>query len=190
MYDNNSTKVKIGKVRFSYLHVFQPSANQEGQQPKYSITLIIPKSNTELVASIQQAITNAYNAGLGTFGGKKPTVWRNPLRDGDTERPEDEAFADAYFINASSKTKPGIVKWGPLGKLVEITDEQELYSGCYGYASVNFFAYNFNGNKGIGCGLNNILKTDNGDYLGGRASAQSDFGDMQPETEDMPEEIC
>ena len=74
MNDNNSTKVKIGKVRFSYLHVFQPSASQEGQQPKYSMTLIIPKSNTELVASIQQAITNAYNAGLGTFGGKKPTV--------------------------------------------------------------------------------------------------------------------
>lgn len=189
MNDINSTKVRIGKVRFSYLHVFEPRAIEGSNDSKYSATLIIPKSNTELVEQIKAAITNAFTAGVGKFGGKLPAkgTWRNPLRDGDLERPEDEAFAGSYFINASSKTKPGVVKWGPNGTLVNIDDEEELYSGCYGYASVNFFAFNSNGSKGIACGLNNVLKTDNGDYLGGRTSAASDFGDMQPEgSGDMP----
>lgn len=187
--DNLSTKCKIGKVRFSYLHVFTPRA-QEGGDPKYSVTLIIPKSDTALLEAIKAAITNAFNGGIGKFGGKLPAkgTWKVPLRDGDAERPDDEAFADSYFINASCKTKPGVVKWGANGKLVDIDNEDELYSGCYGYASVNFFPFNNSGNKGVACGLNNILKTDNGDYLGGRSSAQSDFGDMTPQpVNDSPE---
>lgn len=181
--DNKTTKCKIGKVRFSYLHVFTPRANEAGGDPKYSVTLIIPKSDTVLIGAIKEAIGAAYEAGIGKFGGKLPPkgTWKVPLRDGDLERPDDESFADAYFINASSKTKPGVVKWGANGQLVDITDEDELYSGCYGYASVNFFAFNNSGNKGVACGLNNILKTDNGDYLGGRSSAKSDFGDMAPQ---------
>jgi Protein of unknown function (DUF2815). len=183
MNDINSTKCKIGKVRFSYLHVFTPRATDDGSDPKYSVTLIIPKSNEALLEQIKAAITNAFNGGIGKFGGKLPPkgAWKNPLRDGDLERPDDEAFAGSFFVNASSKTRPGVVKWGPAGKLVDITDENDLYSGCFGYASVNFFAFNSSGNKGVACGLNNILKTDNGDYLGGRTSAQSDFGDMAPE---------
>lgn len=193
--DNQTTKCKIGKVRFSYLHVFTPRANEAGGDPKYSVTLIIPKSDTELLNSIKAAIKAAYESGIGKFGGKLPPkgTWKVPLRDGDVERPDDEAFADSYFINASSKTKPGVVKWGVNGKLVDITNEDELFSGCYGYASVNFFPFNNSGNKGVACGLNNILKTDNGDYLGGRASAQSDFGDMAPTpVNDAPDDddIC
>lgn len=183
MTDNQSTKCKVGKARFSYLHVFTPRASSEGADPKYSVTLIIPKDNTEAIEQIKAAITNAYQAGVGKFGGRLPAkgTWKNPLRDGDVERPEDEAFANSYFLNASSKQKPGIVKWGPAGKLVDVIDEEEIYSGCFGYASVNFFAFNNAGNKGVACGLNNILLTDKGDYLGGRTSAASDFGDMAPQ---------
>lgn len=185
----DNTKLNIGEVRFSYLHVFQPQASAGGSDKKYSVALIIPKSNTELVAKIKEAIRNAYNAGIGTFGGSLPEKgrWRSPLRDGDVEKAGDEAYKDSWFINASSKTRPGIVKRDPTGvqKFVPIADEQELYSGCYGYASVNFFAYNNSGNKGISAGLNNVLKTRNGDFLGGRASAESDFDSL--DLENTPE---
>lgn len=175
------TKVTIGEVRFSYLHVFKPEATAEGAEKKYSVSLIIPKSNTELVARIKAAIDKAFNDGIATkFGGKRPAVWKNPLRDGDLERPDDEAYANAYFVNASSKNQPGIVKPNPSGmtKFTTITDEQELFSGCYGYASVNFFPFANSGNKGVAAGLNNILKTREGDFLGGRASAESDFSGL------------
>ena len=171
-------KINIGEVRFSYLHVFSPRSS-DGSEAKYSVSLIIPKSNTELVAKVKEAIRAAYEGGIGLYGGTLPPkgAWRNPLRDGDIEKPADEAYKDAYFVNATCKTPPGIVKPDPTGmsKFTKITDEQELYSGCYGYASVNFFAFNRSGNKGVACGLNNILKTRNGDFLGGRASADSDF---------------
>lgn len=179
MTENNaeSTKVLIGEVRLSYVHLFTPEVIREGAAPKFSVSLIIPKTNTELVEKIKTAIKNAYEAGVGVFGGKKPApgTFKNPLRDGDVERPDDPSYAGAYFINASSKTKPGIVKKGTVTKFTEITDEKEIYSGCYGFVSVNFYAFNQSGNKGIGAGLNNVLKTRDGEFLGGRVSADTDF---------------
>lgn len=186
MNENVSTKVVIGECRLSYVHLFKPESISEGQQPKYSVSLIIPKSNKELVAKIRTAIDNAFKAGIGTFGGKLPKDggWKNPLRDGDLERAGDPAYENAYFINAGSKTKPGIVKKGTVSKLTEITDENELYSGCYGYVSVNFYAFSTNGNKGVAAGLNNVLKSRDGEYLGGRASAETDFEDVDVDSFD------
>lgn len=174
---NTATRVLIGECRLSYVHLFKPEVISEGNPAKYSVSIIIPKTNTELVEKIKAAIVAAYQAGIGTFGGKLPAkgTWKNPLRDGDTERPDDPAYAGAYFINASSKTKPGLVKKGTVSKFTEITDENELYSGCFGYVSVNFYAFSQSGNKGIGAGLNNVLKTKDGDFLGGRVSAETDF---------------
>ena len=182
MTDNKSTKVLIGEVRFSYVHLFTPRQNSPTDKAKYSVSLIIPKSDKALVEKIKAGIAAAYNGGVQRFGGALPPrgTWRNPLRDGDLEKPADEAYKDSWFINAQSQTKPGIVKPDPSGlsKYVPITDEEELYSGCYGYAAVNFFAYNNAGNKGISAGLNNVLKTRNGDFLGGRVSADADFDDV------------
>ena len=179
MNENVTTKVRIGEVRFSYCHIFTPEAVADEGEKKYSLSVIIPKSNKKLIAEIKAAIEAAVQAGISQrFEGKRPANMRSPLRDGDVDRPEDDAYANSYFINASSKTKPGIVKIMKLdgkNKLVEVTNEEDVYSGCYGFVSVNFFAYNNRGNKGIGAGLNNILKTRDGDYLGGRASAESDF---------------
>lgn len=174
---NTATRVLIGECRLSYVHLFKPEVISEGNPAKYSVSIIIPKTNTKLVEQIKAAIIAAYNAGVGTFGGKLPAkgTWKNPLRDGDTERADDPAYAGAYFINASSKTKPGLVKKGTVSKFTEITDENELYSGCYGYVSVNFYAFSQSGNKGVGAGLNNVLKTKDGDFLGGRVSADADF---------------
>ena len=197
MNENVTTKVKIGEVRFSYVHIFTPEAAAEGGDKKYSVSLIIPKSNKKLIADIKTAIEAATQAGIASrFDGKRPVNLRSPLRDGDLERADDEAYAGAYFINVSSKTKPGIVKRMKINgenKLVEVTNEDDIYSGCYGFASVNFFAYNNKGNRGIGAGLNNILKTRDGEYLGGRSSAESDFGngaidlDAYEDFEDLPE---
>ena len=182
MNENSNTRVKIGEVRLSYCHLFTPEAVADGGEKKYSVSLLIPKSNTKLVEDVKAAIKAAFLAGVSTrFGGKQPApgTWKNPLRDGDAERPDDDTYSGCWFINATSKTKPGIVKIVKSNgekMLVEITDEDEIYSGCYGVVSVNFFAFNNAGNKGVAAGLNNVLKTKDGDYLGGRTSAQSDFG--------------
>lgn len=174
---NTTTRVLIGECRLSYVHLFKPETIAEGAPAKYSVSIIIPKTNTELLEKVKAAIVAAYQAGVGVFGGKLPPkgTWKNPLRDGDTDRPDDPAYAGAYFINATSKTKPGLVKKGTVSKFTEITDENELYSGCYGFVSVNFYAFSQSGNKGIGAGLNNVLKTKDGDFLGGRVSAETDF---------------
>lgn len=183
MNDNTNTRVKIGEVRLSYCHLFQPEAVADGGEKKYSVSLLIPKSNTKLVEEVKAAIKAAFMAGVASrFGGKQPApgTWKNPLRDGDAERPDDDTYAGCFFINATSRTKPGIVKIVKMNgekKLVEVTDEDEVYSGCYGVVSVNFFAFNNAGNKGVAAGLNNVLKTKDGDYLGGRTSAQSEFGE-------------
>jgi hypothetical protein len=193
MNENVTTKCKIGEVRLSYVHIFQPEATTEGGEKKYSVSLIIPKTNKALLDNIKVAIEAAKQAGIAKFGGKIPVNLKTPLRDGDQERPDDDAYAGCWFINASSKTKPGIVKRMKINgenKLVEVTNEEDVYSGCYGFASVNFFAFNTSGNKGIAAGLNNVLKTRDGEYLGGRASAENDFGDVNLDTyEDLGDDF-
>lgn len=167
-----TTKVVTSKVRFSYAHVFEPSAIEEGQTKKYSVSLIIPKSDTKLVSKIKAAIKAALEEGKAKFGGKIPANYKNPLRDGDEERPDDEAYKDSYFINANSVRKPGIVD----ENLDPIMDQDEFYSGCYGRASINFYAFNVSGNKGVAAGLNNLQKLEDGPKLAGGSSAEEDFG--------------
>lgn len=185
------TRVKIGKARASYVSVFHPKG-VEGAEPKYSISLIIPKENKALIAQIEQAIKNAFDYGKTTLGANaKLERLKTPLRDGDEERPDDEAYKGAYFINASCKTKPGVsvfkgtkVVDGKKQNIIEnLEDEEEMYSGCYVYASVNFYAFNQKGNKGIAAGLNNVLKVADGEPLGGRSSAEAEFSDMEIDEE-------
>lgn len=187
MNESATTKMNIGEVRFSYCHLFTPEAVSDGADKKYSVSVIIPKTNTQLIAGIKQCINAAYQQGLASrWKGRKPAAWKNPLRDGDTERPDDESYANSYFINVTSRTKPGIVKRMTVGgvtKLVEVTNEEDVYSGCYGYVSVNFFPFANAGNNGVACGLNNVLKTKDGEFLGGRSSALTDFGDL---LDDLP----
>ena len=167
----NSTKVVTGVVRLSYEHVWEP-ASVNGSNPKYSVSLIIPKSDTKTIAAINQAIDNAIRDGAAKFGGKIPPkgALKLPLRDGDTER-EDEAYRDAYFINANSTTAPQIVD----RSVQPILDRSEVYSGCYARVSINFYAFNSHGNRGIACGLGNIQKVRDGEPLGGKTSAADDF---------------
>lgn len=173
---NNPMKVITGpNTRWSYANVWEPKSINGGT-PKFSVSLIIPKSDTKTVAKIKAAIEAAYHEGESKLKGNGKTVpplaaLKTPLRDGDAERPDDEAYANAYFINANATTAPGIVDVDRN----PILTRSEVYSGVYGRASISFYAFNSNGNKGIACGLNNLQKVRDGEPLGGKASAESDF---------------
>ena len=168
--ENNSTKVITGKVRFSYANVWAPKSINGGDE-KYSVSLIIPKSDKKTIADVQAAIELAKKEGASKFGGKVPASLKLPMRDGDVDRPDDEAYKGCYFVNANSKDRPGIVD----KSVKPILDQAELYSGCYGRASISFYAFNQNGNKGIACGLQNLQKLADGEPLGGRSRADEDF---------------
>lgn len=164
------TKVTTGKVRLSYAHLFEAHAI-EGNEPKYSVSVIIPKSDTETLNAIKEAVNEAKELGKGKFGGKIPANLKTPLRDGDSERPDDDAYKNCYFLNASSKNKPGVV-----GKDVQpILDATEVYSGCYGRLTLNFYAFSASGNKGIAAGLGNVQKLEDGEPLSGFTRAEDDF---------------
>lgn len=174
-----STKVITGKVRASFVHVFEPQS-VNGSEPKYSCSFIIPKSDTETVAAIRAAIEQAKQDGIAKFGGKIPPNLKLPLRDGDIDRPDDPNYADCFFVNANSKEKPGLVD----RRRIPITDPLELYSGCYVRASINFFAFNTNGNKGVAAGLGNIQKWAEGEPLNGRVRAEDEFEALDAEDDD------
>lgn len=173
---NNPMKVITGpNTRWSYANVWEPKSINGGT-PKFSVSLIIPKSDTKTVAKIKAAIEAAYHEGESKLKGNGKSVpplaaLKTPLRDGDAERPDDEAYANSYFINANATTAPGIVDVDRN----PILTRSEVYSGVYGRASISFYAFNSNGNKGIACGLNNLQKVRDGEPLGGKASAESDF---------------
>ena len=185
---NNPAQVVIKNVRFCFVHVF----DKDDLSSKYSCRILIPK-NSPQIPEIQKAIQYAITAGQAVLKGRKAS-WEDVLHDGDTEG-KGEDHAGHWYLNAKSTNKPGVVKvnkTGMGGKTVEITDPGEFYSGCYGWASVGFFAFNQGVNAGITVGLNNVLKTGgedgegNGAFMGGRSSAESDFG-AELDANDMPE---
>ena len=173
---NNPTKVITGiNTRWSYVNAWEPKSINGGA-PKYSVSLIIPKSDTKTLEKIRAAIQAAYEEGQSKLKGNGRSVpalsaLKTPLRDGDAERPDDEAYANSYFVNANSGTAPGIVD----ADRNPILERSEVYSGVYGRASINFYAFNSNGNKGIACGLNNLQKIRDGEPLGGKSRAEDDF---------------
>lgn len=172
----NPMKVITGpETRWSYANVWE-AKSINGGAPKFSVSLIIPKSDTKTVAKIKAAIEAAYHEGESKLKGNGRSVpalsvIKTPLRDGDTERPDDPAYANSYFVNANSATAPGIVD----ADRQVILDRSEVYSGVYGRASINFYAFNSNGNRGIACGLNNLQKIRDGEPLGGKSRAEDDF---------------
>ena len=174
-----ATQVRTGKVRASFVHIFEPQSIN-GSEPKYSCSLIIPKSDTETIDQIKSAIEEAKQAGIPKWGGKIPPQLKIPLHDGDVDRPGDPAYENSYFINATSNEAPDIVD----GKRKPITDPMAVYSGCYIRALVNFYPFNANGNKGIACGLQCIQFWHHGEPLNGRVRAEDAFDDLDEEDTD------
>lgn len=167
--------ILTGKVRFSYTNVWVPKASEEGKDPKYSVSLIIPKSDTKTIEAIKAGIEAAIVEGIPTkFGGKRPTNLKYPLRDGDVERPDKPEYKNAMFINVADKKAPGIVD----KDRNEILNPEEFYAGCYGRATFRLYPFNAdNKNKGVAAGLNNLQKLEDGDRFDGRTSAQDDFAE-------------
>lgn len=172
----NPCKVITGpNTRWSYVNIWDPKSINGGT-PKYSVSLIIPKTDTETIRKIKEAIRAAYEEGQNKLRGSGRSVpaldsLRIPLRDGDVDRPDDPAYANSMFINANSSTPPGVVD----AKLNPILERSEVYSGVYGRASISLYAFSSNGNRGIACGLNNLQKIRDGESLGSRSRAEDDF---------------
>lgn len=175
------TKIVTGKVRLSYAHLLEPSAVEEGQEKKYSVALIIAKDDAATLKKIETAVAAAKELGKTKWGGKIPAKLKLPLRDGDEERPDDPTYANSYFLNCSSKTKPQIVDKA----LNEIIDADQIYSGMYARVSLNFYPFDTSGNRGIAVGLNNVQKLADGEPLSGRSSAADDFGGLESEDDDL-----
>lgn len=176
----NENKVVFGPCRLSYTHVFN-KYNPDGssEDGKYMTNVLIPKTETETIEAIKGAIETAKKQAIvSKWGGKEPKKLDMPLRDGDEK--DDDVYADHFYVNAKSNTRPGIVD----KDLTPIVDEEEIYSGVWAYVSVTFYGYDVSGNRGIACGLNNIKKFKDDDKLGGRVSAESDFADFDDEDDD------
>ena len=177
---NNSIRTKVitgVNTRLSYFHGWEPVSVNGGAE-KYSVSVLIPKNDKETINAINAAIDAAIEEGISKFGGKKPNkaAIKLPLRDGDTER-DDEAYKGHFFINANSNTPPQIVD----RSVKPILDRGEVYSGCFARVSLNFFAFNSNGSKGVACGLGNIQKVRDGEPLGGKSKAEDDFSTIDDE---------
>lgn len=173
-----ATAIRLGEVRFSYAHVFERRPDENGGEGKYSVCVLIPKTDKTALDLVNAATEAAKQDGKAKkWGGKIPANCKTPLRDGDIEHEDDETFRGMMFFNATSNSKPGI-RVLEAGAVSEAIDESDFYSGCWGAVTVNFFPYEASGNKGVAVGLNNVIKTREGDKLAGGSSAESDFADL------------
>ncbi len=175
----NETKVVFGPCRLSYTHVFQKYSPDGAGDGKFMTNVLIPKNEKKTVKALNEAVEAAKKAAIvSKWGGKEPKKIDLPLRDGD-ER-DDDTYADHYFLNAKCNTRPGLID----RQKNPIVDEEEIYSGVWAIVSVTFYGYDVNGNRGIACGLNNIMKFKDDEHLGGRVSAESDFSGIDDEDDD------
>lgn len=174
----NPCKVVTGVCRLSYANIWQ-AKSINGGDPKFSTSVLIPKTDTDTLSKIKAAIKAAYEEGESKLKGKGKTApplstLKTPLRDGDAERPDDEAYQGCFFVNANSNAAPGVVD----RNRQPIFDTSEIYSGVYARVSLTFYAFNVNGNRGIACGLQNLQKVRDGEPLGGRTRAEDDFDEF------------
>lgn len=184
---SNKIEIVTGEVRLSYCHLFEPvlpMGSQPGAKERYSVCLLIDKEDTNTINSINKAVQNALEDGKSKkFGGKIPKVWRNPLRDGDDKDLEkNPEYEGCYFINCNSFDKPDIVN--KFGK--PIISASDLKSGDYANVAINFYPYAASGNNGVGCSVVAVMKTRDGEPLGGaRTTAASAFAGMFEEEDDL-----
>ncbi len=178
-YQNIATKVLTNEVRLSYVNLVQPRAALNGGEAKYSVTLLIPKSDAATLADIQQSMQAAYNEGVSKKWGGAHPAQKQIVHDGDGLRPSGLPFGDEckghWVLTASSTQKPQVVGIDNINSELAPND---VYSGMYARVTLNFFPFDRQGNKGVGCGLGNVMKTRDGEPLSGGASAASDFADV------------
>ena len=171
----NKTSVVTKECRLSFVNLVEPKAMKEGDTPKYSVTAIIPKTDTATVNAINAAIQAAVEAGAQKhFGGRIPAQVNHTFKDGDTAtndmgelyKEKYPEYAGCYFIRLATKFKPVILN----ADKTELNDPTEIYSGMYGRVSMTFFAYSGDGKRGVSAVLNNVMKTRDGEPLTTRLS--------------------
>jgi hypothetical protein len=170
------TRVVTGKVRLSYVHIFEPYTNDPEKEARYSVTILIPKEDKATLKKIHAAIEAAKEDGkTKTWGGRVPGNLKLTLHDGDEEADleRNPEYAGHMYMAMSSKQRPGVVDQD----LNPILDSTQVYSGCYARVSINAFPYSNSGNKGVSFGLNNVQFLEDGEPLGGRTRAEDDFAD-------------
>lgn len=178
MYQNIATKVLTNEVRLSYAHLTAPRESQAGGEPKYSVTLLIPKTDKATRADIDASIKAAYDEGVTKkWNGAHPQP-KSIIHDGDGLRPSGLPFGDEckghWVLTATTKNRPQVVGMDNIN--CELAP-QDIYSGMYARVTINFFPYDTAGSKGVGCGLGNVMKTRDGEPLSGGATAAADFAE-------------
>lgn len=181
MANQEGQRVVTGRVRLSYVHLFTPQA-RNGKAPKYSATLLIPKSDIATRQRIDVAIQAAIQDGVASkWNGVRPPVINIPIHDGDGVKPSDgmpfgPECKGHWVMTASSQAdrRPEVVDL----QLNPIIDQTQVYSGIFGHVSIRFYAYFTEGKKGIGCGLGNVQKVADGEALAGGKSAADDFASL------------
>lgn len=172
---NIMSKATTGKARIAYANIWEPKKDKNGKE-KYSVMVLIPKTDLETLDKIRVAVESCYTESKDTLKGKGVScpalgAIHTPLRDGDEEHPGEELYSGMMFLNASGIYAPDIID----SNKEDITDHEEVYSGCYCRVSLGFYAYNTNGSKGIACSLRAIMKIADGERLGSKGSARDDF---------------
>jgi hypothetical protein len=184
MAEASKSRITTGKVLASFVHVFVPTAIQEGQDKKYNMQLIFSKSSKEgkaNLAKINAAVKAVEDEAIKKhWKGVKPKKWKTPVRDGDEEK-EQEEYQDSWFLAVSSKNKPKVVD----RRFEEIIDSEEFYSGCFCAVCINFYYFDVAGNKGIAAGLESVMKLSDGDRLGGSGgNVREDFAGFGDDEDD------
>lgn len=178
----DGTKVVCGPCRLSYVHLINPEQVCGQGEPKFTVSVLIPKTETKTIAAINKALETAKENGKQkVWGGTIPNKLDIPLRDGDIDKEGDENYAGQYYVSAKSLRRPGIIDKNK----EPLTSEDDVYSGMWGLVSITLFPYDKAGKKGVGVGLNNVMKTKDDERFGGGASAETDFADYTDDDDDM-----
>lgn len=163
-------KVITGKVRINYPNLFIPRKVEYSDESRYSVSILIPKNDIETMEKINETIFKSKEKGLLVWGDIPENI-KTPLRDGDLEKPDNENYKNHYFINATSKFKPGVVD----KRIKEIKNPEEIYPGCYCRASIEFYPFNINNQCGIGCSIKNLQKVSDGERILINSRPEDDF---------------
>ena len=183
------TRIQLRNVRLSYANIWRPvaPANDQKAEPKFSTALLIDKRDKKNMGMLSKAIKAATEEGKAKLGRINPKKFDRGVRDGDDKfvGDDEDTILDGYegmwYINAKAGENypPQIVD----NRRREITDESKVYSGCYANVFVELFAYNSQGNQGIGFGLLGIQKVADGEPLGSTFSSDL-FDEFDADYED------
>ena len=183
MYKNDALKWLTSEVRLSYIHIDEPYAQDANTEPKYQAAILLPKSEQACYADIMAAIQAAYQQGVqNKWKGAQPQLndRTTPIHDGDATRASGEPYGEecrgCWVLSAKSKNKPEVVHISNIHSLLPMGS---VKSGDYARVMLNFYAYDSNGNRGVACSLGNIMITREGEPLGNRSSASSDFAEFE-----------